>query len=77
MENFAAFARSLVERRAALQISSADELKQTILDLLGDAGLLQKLAENARELLNSHRGATVRTAGLINSLASSMVNPKS
>jgi 3-deoxy-D-manno-octulosonic-acid transferase len=77
MENFAAFARSLVERRAALQISSADELKQTILDLLGDAGLRQKLAENARELLNSHRGATVRTAGLINSLASSIVNPKS
>ncbi|PYK38539.1 MAG: hypothetical protein DME49_07490 [Verrucomicrobia bacterium] len=76
MENFAAFARSLVERSAALQISSADELEQAIVDLLGDAGLRQRLAENAREVLNTHRGATARTAALVDLLASPLVNPK-
>jgi 3-deoxy-D-manno-octulosonic-acid transferase len=70
MENFAAFARSLVERSAARQISSADELKRAIVDLLGDAGLRQRLAENAREVLNTHRGATARTAALVDLLAS-------
>ena len=76
MENFAAFARSLVERSAALQISSADELERAIVDLLGDAGLRQRLAENAREVLNTHRGATARTAALVDLLASPLVNPK-
>jgi 3-deoxy-D-manno-octulosonic-acid transferase len=65
MENFAAFARALVERGAALQISSADELKRTVADLLGDAGLRQRLAENAREVLDTHGGASARTAALI------------
>ncbi len=76
MENFAAFARALVERGAARQISSADELEQAIVDLLGDAGLRQRLAENAREVLNTHRGATARTAALVDLLASPLVNPK-
>lgn len=76
MENFAAFARSLVEGRGALQISSANELERAIVDLLRDAGLRQRLAENAREMLNSHRGATARTAALIDLLASPLVNPK-
>ena len=76
MENFAAFARALVERSAARQISSADELEQAIVDLLGDAGLRQRLAENAREVLNTHRGATARTAALVDLLASPLVNPK-
>ena len=69
MENFAAFARLLVERGSALQISSADELERAIADLLRDAGLRQRLAANAREVLNSHRGATARTAALIVDLA--------
>ncbi len=76
MENFAAFARALVERSAARQISSADELEQAIVDLLGDAGLRQRLAENAREVLNTHRGATARTAALVDLLAAPLVNPK-
>jgi len=76
MENFAAFARSLVERAGAFQISSADELKRAIVDLLRDAGLRQRLAENAREVLNSHRGATARTAALIDLVGSSLINPK-
>ncbi len=70
MENFAAFARSLVKRGGALEISSADELKAAIVELLRDAGLCQRLAENARDVLNSHRGACARTAGLIDLLAS-------
>ncbi|HAF04194.1 MAG TPA: 3-deoxy-D-manno-octulosonic acid transferase, partial [Spartobacteria bacterium] len=76
MENFAAFARSLVERGGALQIGSANELERAIVDLLRDAGLRQRLAENAREVLNTHRGASARTAALVDLLASPLVNPK-
>ena len=70
MENFATFARSLVERGGALQISSADQLKQAIVDLLRDSGLRQRLTREASELLNRHRGATARTAALIVELRS-------
>jgi 3-deoxy-D-manno-octulosonic-acid transferase len=76
MENFAAFARSLVECGGALQVSSANELERAIVDLLRDAGLRQMLAENAREVLDSHRGASARTAALVDLLASPLVNPK-
>ena len=65
MENFAAFAKSLIEQRAAIQISSADELQRTIGDLLRDAVWRDELAENGRRLLQTHRGATARTAALV------------
>jgi 3-deoxy-D-manno-octulosonic-acid transferase len=69
MENFAAFAQSLVEHRGALQINSADELPRVTADLLRAPGLRQKLVENAREMLDRHRGASARTANLIVDLA--------
>jgi 3-deoxy-D-manno-octulosonic-acid transferase len=65
MENFAAFAQLLIEQRAAIQISSADELQRTIGDLLRDAVWRDELAENGRRLLQTHRGATARTAALV------------
>jgi 3-deoxy-D-manno-octulosonic-acid transferase len=65
MENFAAFAKSLIEQRAAIQISSADELQRTIGDLLRDAVWRDELAENGRRLLQTHCGATARTAALV------------
>jgi 3-deoxy-D-manno-octulosonic-acid transferase len=65
MENFAAFAKSLIEQRAAIQISSADELQRTIGYLLRDAVWRDELAENGRKLLQTHRGATARTAALV------------
>jgi 3-deoxy-D-manno-octulosonic-acid transferase len=65
MENFVAFAKSLIEQRAAIQIFSADELQRTIGDLLRDAVWRDELAENGRRLLQTHRGATARTAALV------------
>ena len=65
MENFAAFARSLVERNGALQISSADQLQRAIVDLLRDAEARARLVANARDVLATHTGATARTAKLV------------
>jgi 3-deoxy-D-manno-octulosonic-acid transferase len=65
MENFAMLARALVERDGAIQIGSPAELERSILDLLYDAALREKLVANAKTVLEAHRGATQRTAELI------------
>jgi 3-deoxy-D-manno-octulosonic-acid transferase len=65
MENFAVFAQSLVERSAAVQVYSANELHQAIVDLLRDADARGRLVMNARDVLAIHTGATARTARLI------------
>lgn len=69
MENFAALSRALVARKGAIQIGSAAELQNAIVDLVRDPGLREQLTENARSVLNTHRGATARTAQLIVDLA--------
>jgi len=68
MENFAALARSLVAAGGAIQVSSADELKAAVIDLLRDPNLRDRLIENARRVLEKHRGATSRTAALVAAL---------
>jgi 3-deoxy-D-manno-octulosonic-acid transferase len=65
MENFAVFARSLVERTGALQVNSANELQRAIVDLLRDPQARARLVANARNVLAIHTGATARTAKLI------------
>jgi 3-deoxy-D-manno-octulosonic-acid transferase len=65
MENFAALARTLVAHGGAIQISSASELQQSIVDLLHNAASRERIVENARKVLDIHRGATARTAKLI------------
>jgi 3-deoxy-D-manno-octulosonic-acid transferase len=75
MENFAALARSLVAHRGAIQVSSADELKRAIVDLLLDANLRESLAQNARRVVEKHRGAAVLTAQFIDCFASRLDNP--
>ena len=65
MENFAALARTLVAHGGAIQISSAAELQQSIVDLLHNAASRERIVENARKVLDIHRGATARTAELI------------
>ena len=64
MQNFAALARSLVARGGAIQVGTSDELQEAIVDLLRDPSLRDKLAGNARTVLDTHRGATARTARL-------------
>jgi 3-deoxy-D-manno-octulosonic-acid transferase len=65
MENFAALAESLVAQRGAIRVNSATELRRAMAELLGDPELRDQLVENARQVLDTHRGATVRTAQLI------------
>lgn len=77
MENFAALARSLVAHRGAIQVSSADDLKSAIVDLLRDANVRECLTENARRVLEKHRGAAALTAKLIDRLAFPLDNPLS
>ena len=70
MENFAVFARSLVERGAALQVRSVTELQRAVVDLLRDPQGCDRLVANARDVLAIHTGATARTAKLIVDLKS-------
>jgi 3-deoxy-D-manno-octulosonic-acid transferase len=65
MENFSVFARWLVERSAAVQVHSANELHQATVDLLRDAKARERLVANAQNVLATHTGATARTARLI------------
>jgi 3-deoxy-D-manno-octulosonic-acid transferase len=69
MENFATLAKALVSRNGAIQVRDADALEKAVANLLHDSDARQRLVENAREMLNQHRGATARTAGLITNLA--------
>jgi 3-deoxy-D-manno-octulosonic-acid transferase len=68
MENFALLADSLVAGQAAVQINSATELKRGMAMLLANPEQREAMVENAREILDSHRGATARTAQLITDL---------
>jgi 3-deoxy-D-manno-octulosonic-acid transferase len=65
MENFAALAGSLVGQGGAVQISSATELRRAIAHLLANPDEREKMVENARQVLEAHRGATARTAQLV------------
>ncbi|HEV3393579.1 MAG TPA: glycosyltransferase N-terminal domain-containing protein, partial [Chthoniobacterales bacterium] len=65
MENFAALANSLVAHGGATQVNSPTELRQTMAHLLANPDEREKMVENARQVLETHRGATARTAQLI------------
>jgi 3-deoxy-D-manno-octulosonic-acid transferase len=65
MENFAALANSLVAHGGATQVNSPTELRRTMAHLLANPDEREKMVENARQVLETHRGATARTAQLI------------
>jgi 3-deoxy-D-manno-octulosonic-acid transferase len=65
MENFAALVRTLLAAGGALQPEDEITLTATLADLLADPVKRQRLASNARQVLNQHRGATDRTARLL------------
>lgn len=69
MENFALLAEALVAREGALQVSSATELRRSITTLLANPDQREALVQNARPVLEAHRGATERTARLVANLA--------
>src|SRR5947207_7504946 len=61
MENFAALARELVSNQAAIQVSDENALRESVATLLRDPSERFRLVENARRILDVHRGATERT----------------
>ena len=64
MENFATLASALVSNGGAIQISSPTELRRTMAHLLANPEERDKMVQNAREVLETHRRATERTARL-------------
>jgi 3-deoxy-D-manno-octulosonic-acid transferase len=68
MENFGTLANALVSKKAAIQVRDAHYLERAIAELLHDSDARQRLVQNAREVLNAHRGATARAAALIHEL---------
>src|SRR4029077_5726650 len=65
MENFATLAKALVSKKGAIQVRDADSLERVIVELLCDSDARRRLVQNAREVLNAHKGATARAAALI------------
>ncbi len=68
MENFAALARELVAAGGAIQSDDAAALTSLLADLLRDESKRESLVRQAREVLQQHRGATERTAELLEKL---------
>ena len=63
--NFEKIAQLLLEKDAAIQVGDTDDLMKTISGLLLDDTKRQKLGENAKNLLEKHRGAVDRLMKLI------------
>ncbi|MFM8683612.1 MAG: hypothetical protein ACKOEG_07530 [Chthoniobacterales bacterium] len=67
MENFAALTRDLLSADGAVQVSDAGQLAKTFGDLLDAPARRADIARNGIAALAPHRGATSRTADLIES----------
>ncbi len=61
MENFADVAREFVARGAAVQVRGAEELEETLADLMRDGARRARLGAAARALVDANRGAARRT----------------
>ena len=68
MENFARLAKSLVHAGGALQPNDEAGLTSAARTLLRDAGRRAQLVQQARGVLQPHRGATGRTVALLRKL---------
>jgi len=63
--NFEQIAQSMLETDSAIQVDDADDLMKTLSGLLLDDTKRVKLGENAKNLLEKHRGAVDRLLKLI------------
>ncbi len=68
MENFANLSRALVAAGGALQPNDEAGLTKALSNLLRDASQREQLVQQARTVLSPHRGATERTAELLEKL---------
>jgi 3-deoxy-D-manno-octulosonic-acid transferase len=69
MENFAALVRDLLAAGGAVSVADAQALGQTIGNLIDDPGCRAELARHGAKALERHRGATSRTADLVDRVA--------
>ena len=65
MENFAVLASMLVAQNGAMQVSTPTELRRAMTQLLANPDEREAMVQNARTVLDAHRGATARTAQLV------------
>lgn len=65
MENFSALARALVMNEGAIEAPNVEALGAKMDALLRDSQARARLVANARRVLETHRGATTRTAELV------------
>ncbi len=63
--NFEEVSKMLLESNSAVQVNNADELLQSVSDLLSDDEKREKLGINAKACFESHRGAATRLMNLI------------
>jgi len=70
MENFAALASAFVACGGAVQVNSATELRRAMTQLLANPDQREEMVRNALKVLDTHRGATARTAQLVTDLTS-------
>ncbi|MDQ6624967.1 MAG: hypothetical protein M3Y69_02335 [Verrucomicrobiota bacterium] len=70
MENFAVLASALVAERGAVQVRDAAGLQTAAAELLRQPADRAGLVANAQRVIDTHRGATARTAELLLHLAS-------
>ena len=68
MENFAVLTTHLLKNSAAVQVRTEGELSETLGQLLQNTTRRVELGRHAEEVLNSHLGATRRTAATLSSL---------
>lgn len=68
MENFSSLAESLVTNDGAAQVASATDLRRAITTLLANPDQREEMVRQARQVLDSHRGATAKTAALVSNL---------
>jgi 3-deoxy-D-manno-octulosonic-acid transferase len=65
MENFRGIARTFIERGAAREVTSAEDLGAAWIELVEHPELSRKMGDAARELVEASRGATARTLAQI------------
>jgi len=68
MQNFAEIARSFLDHHAAIQIHSARQLEDTLLDLISNRDRRERLGDAARALVEANRGARARSLEAIATL---------
>ena len=72
MENFAALSEALIASAGALQLPNERALQIALSTLLRNSAERERLVAAARRVLDHHRGATERTAVLLQNLAPSL-----